>query len=420
VIPHGGTCAVPASWLPVPIDGAAAGGDSTSGVVCKVAELGVDADFQFYQAYGSSVGNVQNRVNSVINGLNVQYENQVGIRHDITQIIIRTSSGTNPYTTNDPVTLLNQFRNHWNSNHGSVQRDVAHLFTGRNLSGSTIGIAFLGVICNLSNAYGLVQNTSNFNCAKDLSAHELGHNWNADHCSCPSSTMNPSLTCANTFLGGGSNSVNQIVAFRNSRWCLTNCQPPAPFNDLCQDVLFVGPGQTPFTNISAGTDGPSEPGTCNISGDSNIQRDVWFGIFAECNGVATISVCSADYAAKLGVYGGDCPTSSGSILACDLTSCPGVSRPQVTLEIFAGNAYVIRVGGHLGAQGNGTLSVNIECAEPACEGDFNNDGAVDVFDLLELLGAWGPCFGCPQDLDGSGAVDVFDLLTLLGAWGSCP
>ena len=27
---------------------------------------------------------------------------------------------------------------------------------------------------------------------------------------------------------------------------------------------------------------------------------------------------------------------------------------------------------------------------------------------------------CPWDLDGSGAVDVKDLLFLLGAWGPCP
>ncbi len=48
--------------------------------------------------------------------------------------------------------------------------------------------------------------------------------------------------------------------------------------------------------------------------------------------------------------------------------------------------------------------------------DVNGDGAVNVFDLLELLGAWGICGQCPQDINNSGAVDVFDLLLLLGAW----
>ena len=60
---------------------------------------------------------------------------------------------------------------------------------------------------------------------------------------------------------------------------------------------------------------------------------------------------------------------------------------------------------------------------PSCPADFDNSGAVDVKDLLFLLGAWGPCpkqGDCPADFDNSGAVDVKDLLFLLGAWGPCP
>ena len=58
-----------------------------------------------------------------------------------------------------------------------------------------------------------------------------------------------------------------------------------------------------------------------------------------------------------------------------------------------------------------------------CPADFDLSGAVDVKDLLFLLGAWGPCpkqGDCPADFDNSSAVDVKDLLFLLGAWGPCP
>ena len=60
---------------------------------------------------------------------------------------------------------------------------------------------------------------------------------------------------------------------------------------------------------------------------------------------------------------------------------------------------------------------------PPCPADFDLSGAVDVKDLLFLLGAWGPCpkqGDCPADFDDSNAVDVKDLLFLLGAWGPCP
>ncbi len=54
-----------------------------------------------------------------------------------------------------------------------------------------------------------------------------------------------------------------------------------------------------------------------------------------------------------------------------------------------------------------------------CLSDFDGSGSVGVKDLLRLLGAWGPCKGCPEDIDCSGSVGVTDLLALLGAWGPC-
>lgn len=57
---------------------------------------------------------------------------------------------------------------------------------------------------------------------------------------------------------------------------------------------------------------------------------------------------------------------------------------------------------------------------PARNGDINDDGRVDVADLLGLLAAWGPCGDpdtCAADFTGDGAVDVSELLVLLANWG---
>jgi hypothetical protein len=54
-----------------------------------------------------------------------------------------------------------------------------------------------------------------------------------------------------------------------------------------------------------------------------------------------------------------------------------------------------------------------------CPADLNDDDMVNVFDLLDLLDAWGPCPGCAADLNGDDVVNVFDLLDLLDAWGPC-
>jgi uncharacterized membrane protein len=56
---------------------------------------------------------------------------------------------------------------------------------------------------------------------------------------------------------------------------------------------------------------------------------------------------------------------------------------------------------------------------PAAAGDVNADGAVDIADLLALLGSWGPCADCgecPADLDGDCTVGILDFLALLGSW----
>jgi predicted outer membrane repeat protein len=47
-------------------------------------------------------------------------------------------------------------------------------------------------------------------------------------------------------------------------------------------------------------------------------------------------------------------------------------------------------------------------------GDVNGDGIVDMYDLMMLLSAWGPCHGdCPEDLAGNKRVGITDALILL-------
>ena len=264
VLDPGGACALEALadaglhvMKPLSVGGAGTGTGATGGggstvaaAALKQADLACDADFEFFGHYGT-VAAVESRIQTVINAMNVQYEMEVGITHKITTIIVRTSA-SQPYTSTDPNTLLDQFRVQWTTNHGSVTRDIAHLFTGKELDGSVIGIAWLGVICNSSYGYGLVQSdfSSNFAYATDLSAHELGHNWNANHCSCPSYTMNPYITGANHFDPAAS--IPPIVAFRNASTCLADVggdPPPPPDPDT---GLASADFATPSGTITAG------------------------------------------------------------------------------------------------------------------------------------------------------------------------
>ncbi len=266
VIPHGGSCATEAN-----ADLNHEGGDpqpllpGCEGNPC-VAEMAVDSDVEYFNRWGAGL---EARVNLVINTMNVQYEDDVGITHVITTLIIRPIE-PDPYSTNDPGTLLNQFRTHWLQNHQDIVRDLAHLFTGRNINGGVIGIAFVGVICT-SSGFGLVQSDccGSLGCATDLSAHEIGHNWNALHCSCSGWTMNSSLTCANRF--HATFTVPTIEAFRDSRTCLSDAAPLTtfPFEDQFVDAeldptMWVADGAT-VDNL--GDQEPSEPFSLHVNGD---------------------------------------------------------------------------------------------------------------------------------------------------------
>lgn len=63
--------------------------------------------------------------------------------------------------------------------------------------------------------------------------------------------------------------------------------------------------------------------------------------------------------------------------------------------------------------------LNVACPAPACTGDFDNSGAVNVDDLLIVIGAWGSS-GPQGDANGDGMVNVDDLLLVIANWGPCP
>ena len=54
-----------------------------------------------------------------------------------------------------------------------------------------------------------------------------------------------------------------------------------------------------------------------------------------------------------------------------------------------------------------------------CLGDLDQNGAVDVTDLLSMLAAFGTDTMPAADLDDDGSVDVNDLLMLIERWGEC-
>ncbi len=356
VLPTNRTCAIDAIQQPLRADAPLAESGSVddddllaAGGLC-VAELACDTDFEYFQAYGS-VSGVEARINSVVNTVNLQYEAEVGLTHLLTTIIVRETSN-DPYKGNGANHLLNTFREEWETNQTGIQRDVAQLFTGRNLGGNTIGIAWLSSVCT-SFQYSLVQSdfSDSFACVTDLSAHELGHSWGADHCSCPNNTMNSFITCANTFHPTAT--IPEIIAFRDSRTCLDNCGSGA----------FCGDGICDF--------GENE---CNCPGDCGTppgtETDCSDGIDNDCDGFIDCADgdCVGDPTCDTGGSSAivDCITYNTqggpnglkhlkiTVTIVDDTNAP-VGGAGVNMTLFGNTSY--NFGGSTDAQGEVTFTL---------------------------------------------------------------
>jgi hypothetical protein len=155
------------------------------------------------------------------------------------------------------------------------------------------------------------------------------------------------------------------------------------------------------------------------NGDNSVQSDIWYRGFAMCDGTITFTLSDLDYAARMAIYYDlSCPTGPNEAVAC----LQAPDETSISVPVTIAQAFKVRIGGQDGTQGSGTLTV--ECTPgPECAADCaNNDGVVDLVDLLALLGAWGPqsltCDIAPEP-DGDNTVNLQDLLLMLSKWGPC-
>jgi len=227
--------------------------DSIYEMGVRVCEIACDADNEYYVARGSDPNAVIADIETIINGVSFIYEMDTQITFEITRIIIRTDDASDPYTATNSSTLLGQLRTQWQTFHGDIQKDMVHLFTGKDLDGTIIGLASLDQVCYSSQYHSLSQTT--FSTALDkriaVAAHEIGHVFGAIHCDgyetwcrimCPSQG-----NCSGGYHSFGPFSI-QTINGRKTRSCLSDgtisvTSLELPFAD---DFSSYGPGAGPY------------------------------------------------------------------------------------------------------------------------------------------------------------------------------
>ena len=221
---------------------------------CYEVDWAIANDFLMFQDFGS-VGAVENHAIGVANNVQANYDDEFAdeLQLIIVQQFTATTAASDPWTTSTAAgTLLNDFRN-WGPSGFAAVHDVGSLWTDRNFNGSTVGIAYLGVVCTGSRYNCLMNFTSNPVTKRFMVSHELGHNFNASHDASGSPfIMAPTVASWNDWSSNSISSINNHVA---SRWCLSNCTsgsaPTADFDFFVIEDCTVG--EVVFTNNSTGS-----------------------------------------------------------------------------------------------------------------------------------------------------------------------
>mgnify|MGYP001821361477 CR=1 FL=1 len=137
----------------------------------------------------------------------VPRSNQLGVQISL-QAIETFNTDTDPFTQSDAGELLRELSDYRVNSPTQTSFGLTHLYTGRDLDGTTVGIAWTGALCSANFGTGLSEGNGTATFDSLIAAHEIGHNFGSPHdgeagSACESQAgdwlMSPRLNGSNTF-----------------------------------------------------------------------------------------------------------------------------------------------------------------------------------------------------------------------------
>ena len=284
-------------------------------------DLGVVADFEFSAAFGGAAeAALLTRVNNV-DGI---FSEQVGVQVTVAEVDIFTDPN-DPFTVSDASDLLNELAVYRGATPAQDAQGLTHLFTGRDMDGTTAGVAFLGALCARRSRFDALQRSFGAGLSEArrgptldslLAAHEIGHNFGAPHdaeadSACASTpegflmapSPNPLSPTRNRFSQCSLDEMGREIA---TAACLTPIGPA--------DLVAVA---QPNASVSAGTAFDFRASVTNRGVDAA--------------GASTLTVTAENGLQVLGASAG-C-TALGQIATCDFGSIAGGSARDATVSL---------------------------------------------------------------------------------------
>jgi|GEM_PF-2704581 len=240
---------------------------------CQVAELAIAMDYGYLQNHGTATAAINQSI-AVMNMVAGSYEDAFNddIRFEIVQHYVSSCTACDPWSaTTDANTLLSEFSS-WAPQGFSKRHDIGQLWTSRNICGngncSVAGLAWINSVCG-SNRYHILEDfTSTAWQLRVLVAHEIGHNFGANHdASGSQDIMAPSIATNTATWSSTSISVinNALTGFDCFEDCVigscteivsistSGCTPGSPATyDLHLEVRHGGGGASTGFDVIVG------------------------------------------------------------------------------------------------------------------------------------------------------------------------
>lgn len=285
-----------------------------------------------------------------LNNVDGIFSSQLGVAIQVPTLVIETAASDSFSATTTPATLLAELSAVRRDSPALSARGLTHLFTGRNLDGTTVGIAYQKTLCSREYGVGITEASGRGAWIESLiAAHEVGHNFGAVH--------DGEAECAATPQGEFlmSPTVNQNSSTFSD--CSLASMIPRMQSAICVVAL-------PPADLSIAADLGTVHQPLGVSFDWALTV-VNSGGSTSVDARAELLVPPVVTIDDAWVAGGSCVSGAGSI-SCQLGDIPGsVSRVvHLTLhsDVVGSNSISARVTSQSDAQaanneGSGTLAI---------------------------------------------------------------
>lgn len=277
--------------------------------------LGAIGDFEFF---GDKSASSETAILTRLNNVDGIYSEQLGVQISVEELQVFTAAN-DPFTdSTNPGDLLDELAEYRSNTPQQRNQGLTHLYTGRDLGSTTVGIAFTDALCRQFFGAGLTQSGNDATFDSLVTAHEIGHNFGAPHDGEPGSAceaepetflMAPRVNRNDQF---SQCSIDQMQPNIDAAVCIF----PLPSVDMT--IEFNGTLPTALL-------GNSVTMTFDVTNNGTEQATTVAADVSLPNNVSFVSVDASQ---------GSCTSGAGTV-NCQIGTVPGVSTRTVTLTTRA-------------------------------------------------------------------------------------